>query len=198
MPILEWVVPGRAKKSTLRSRIAELAEAARRESVTQGLSARRSALWETQCGEAAELVYQLLIKNSHKQLDWGLKGHRGRVNHPRLVTIYWWMLLYQLVMLRNRGLEGYCADEEFRELSRMADRFMRQRSVSPEFNGEMPEPWDKGWRDQVTLEAGLGIYNRTMELLGLYIDPGRRIEMVSLFTSATERAYDSRVRRNIP
>ncbi len=194
MDILAWVLPGRLK-SNLRKGIEELAEASRQQTGQQGLPPHRAALWEALSSEAAEITRQLLVRNTEKTLDWGLKRHRRRVNQPRLVAIYWWMLLYQLVLFRNRGIDGYAKEDEFWELYSVAQRFLEYLNAhSTESVAVAPEPWEGKWTSQYSLEASLGLYNRVMQLLHLYTDEERRINHVSLFTTATERGYDARVR----
>ena len=56
-----------------------------------------------------------------------------------------------------------------------------------------PGPWEQGWETQVCLEAALGLYNRIMQALGLRVDLEVRISRVSLFTSASERAFEANV-----
>lgn len=197
MAFPDWIVPGRAKKSELRREIEGLTEAARGESARQRLPSDRALLWENLCGEAANIVHQLLIEARDRDLDWGLRAHRGRVTRPRLATLHWWMLLYQLVMFKNRGLDGYAAEEEFPQLCSVAQRFVDQLASTPEFGGVITAPWEESWESQVALEASLGIYNRTVELLGLTHDVHKRINRVSLFTTVTERAYDSMARRMV-
>ena len=195
MAFLDWMMPGKAKKAELRKEIEGLAEAARRESGRQGLPSERAVLWENLCDEASDIVYQLLVQNRESDLDWGLKSHRGKVSQSRLATIHWWMLLYQLVMFKNRGLDGYVIEEEFPQLYGVAQRFVNQLVSAPEYGGVTTASWEEGWESQVALEASLGIYNRTVQLLGLATDLEKRIGRVSLFTTATERAYDSMARR---
>jgi hypothetical protein len=196
MAILEHIVPGMMKSKLSRS-IAELAEAARQESVRQELSPEMAALWEALCGGAHQILCQLLVRNTIKQMDWGLKSHRGRVSQPRLMVMYWWMLLYQLVLFKNRGAEGYSAEEHFPALYDVAKRFMERAASSTQFNGVAPGPWEERWSSRVTLEASLSLYNRTIQLLGLYNDTNLMINRVSLFTTAAERAYDVAVKKGL-
>ena len=57
----------------------------------------------------------------------------------------------------------------------------------------MPRWWAQNWDRQVSLEATLGLYNRIMQILGLRVDLEVRIAKVSLFTSASERAYETNI-----
>lgn len=193
MPIFDALISRRAKAS-LQREIDELNQAALRHAQRLNMPPDRSALWEACCNEASSVIAQLFISNSDKQLDWGLKGHRKKLNQPRLVAVYWWMLLYELVLLKNRGVEGYHAEDEFGELSHAAHEFIEHLVREPDYDALNPGPWEGRWRSQVSLEAALGVYNRTMELLGLNVDPEARIFRVSHFTSATERGYDANVK----
>lgn len=184
-------------KSKLRRSIVELAEVARQEAARQELSPKTAALWEALCGGAHDVLSQLLVRNTIKQMDWGLKSHRGRVSQPRLVIMYWWMLLYQLVLFKNRGAEGYSAEEHFPLLYGVAQRFVERAASSTRSNGVAPDPWEERWSSRVTLEASLSLYNRTIQLLGLYNDTNLMINRVSLFTTAAERAYDAAVKKGL-
>ena len=193
MAFTDIFIPGRIKLN-LTSDLSALKETAYLQSKSAGLSRQRIALWEACCDGAADLMAQLFIKNQIKQLDWDLKKRRRKLNRPRLQTIYWWMLLYQLVLLRNRGLDGYDKDQEFECLRQVAFDFIEELASSPENDVANPGPWGDGWYRQVSLEAALGLYNGVMQVFGVYVDMEARIYRVSLFTSASERAYDSNIK----
>ena len=122
MAVLDIFIPGRIK-ANLSQELAVLHTFALAHSESVGLSKRRTALWKACCDGAADLVTQLFISKRDKQVDWGLNRHRRKLNQSRLSTIYWWMLLYQLVILRNRGLDGYDKNEEFDSLRQVAHDF---------------------------------------------------------------------------
>ena len=126
-------------KSRLRSDINEL----RRISVELGadrLDRRLGALWTASCDGAADTVEQLFVENSDKTLDWGLKRHRKRLNGQRLAAIYWWMLLYQLVMFRNRGIDGYDRNEDFDAMRETAEDLMAELVRLPHIGAVNPGP----------------------------------------------------------
>ncbi len=198
MGILDWLTPGGGKKADLSASISELAESARLESQRQNMPPRRALVWEALCGGASDILSQLLVSNREKALDWGLKGQRGKVTYPRLVALYWWMLLYQLVLFKNRGIDGYGpADEEFSEMSKAAREWVGSLASDSGQQIAAPEPWEPGWRSQVSLEAALGLYNRVTVMLEMRIDPDARVLRVSHFTTATVRAYDSTVQKSL-
>ena len=179
-----------SSKTRLRSDIHEL----RRVSLEFGaskLDRKRAALWSACCDGAADTVAQLFVQNPDKSLDWGLKRHRKRLNEQRLAAIYWWMLLYQLVLFRNRGIDGYDRIEDFHALSAAADELMAEFVSLPHIGAVSPGPWQQHWQRQVALEAALDIYNRVMETLGIRINTEARVMQVSLFTSATERRFNT-------
>lgn len=153
------------------------------------LDPRLAALWTASCNAAANLVTELFVKNSDKALNWGLRRHR-RLNRHRLAAIYWWMLLYQLILFRNRGIDGYDKAADFDALYAAAEDLMAQFIALPHIRAAHPGVWEERWQAQVGLEAAIGMYNRTMELMGIAVNAEARITCVSLFTSATERAYD--------
>ena len=193
MPFTDIFIPGRIKMNLI-SNLSVLKELAYQQSKSAGLSEQRIALWEACCDGAEDLMAQLFVKNQIKQLDWKLKKRKRKLNKPRLQTIYWWMLLYQLVLLRNRGLDGYNKDQEFGSLRQIAFNFIEELASSQENGIVNPSPWGPGWDHQVSLEAALGLYNSVMQEFGVYVDLEARIAQVSLFTSATERAYDSNIK----
>ena len=191
MGFLDWLLPGGGMKAELSVSIGELTDAARRESERQGMPPRRALIWDALCGEASGLLNQLLIRNTIKEIDWGLKGRTSTVTQPRLLVLYWWMLLYQLVLFRNRGIDGYTTvGEDFSELSKAAHTWVDYLVSVSEVGLSVPGPWEDRWHTQVSLEAALSLYNRVAVLLEMNIDPNARVLKVSHFTTATERAYN--------
>lgn len=183
-------------KSKLRSDINEL----RRISEDLGavkLDRRLAALWTASCNGAADTVEQLFVENTDKTLDWGLKRQRKRLNGQRLAAIYWWMLLYELVIFRNRGIDGYDRIDDFDALRETADDLMAEFVSLPHIRAVNPGPWREHWQRQVALEAALDIYNRVMETLVLRINTEARVMAVSLFTSATERRFTTVTRQAV-
>ena len=183
-------------KSRLRSDINEL----RRISVELGadkLDRRLGALWTASCDGAADTVEQLFVENADKTLDWGLKRHRKRLNGQRLAAIYWWMLLYQLVMFRNRGIDGYDRNKDFHALRGAADDLIAEFVRLPHIGAVNPGPWQEHWQRQVSLEAALDMYNSVMDALAIRINTEARVMAVSLFTSATERRFNTVTRQAV-
>ena len=188
-------LPGFAK-ARLRSDIAEL----RRIALEFGggrLNGKRAALWAACCDSAADTITQLFVRNSDKTLDWGLRRHRKRLDGQRLAAIYWWMLLYQLVLFRNRGIDGYDKVADFEALRDAADALMAELVRLPHIGAVNPGPWQEHWQRQVALEAALDMYNSVMNVMGIRINREARIMRVSLFTSATERAYETVTKRAV-
>jgi hypothetical protein len=179
-----------SSKSRLRSDIDELLRISL-ELGANSLDSRLAALWAGCCKGAADTVAQLFVQNTDKSLDWGLKRHRKRLNEQRLAAIYWWMLLYQLVLFRNRSIDGYDRNEDFGELREAAGRLIDEFVRLPHIGAADPGPWQEHWQRQVALEAALDVYNSVMETLGLRINAEARVMQVSLFTSATERRFNT-------
>ena len=182
-------LPGRGK-ARLNSDIGEL----RRISIELGghrLDRRHAALWLACCEAAADTITQLFVQNTDKMLDWGLKSQRKRLNAQSLAAIYWWMLLYQLVIFRNRGIDGYDRVTDFDALREAADELIAELVSLPHIGAVNPGPWREHWQRQVALEAALDIYNSMMEVLGIRINTEARVIQVSLFTSATERKFST-------
>ena len=187
---LQWMIPGRRHRAYLEISIGKLAASARRETQLHGFGPRLNTLWVALCEGAENTIYQLIIRNDDGRLDWGLRGHRRKVDYPRLVAIYWWMLLYQLVLFRNRGRYGYIPDEELPKLSDAAYSFLQREFSRLSTLVRQPGPWDERLLQQYPLESALGVYNQVYQILGLNNDLNRRIGHVSHFTAATEAAYD--------
>ena len=187
MALLDWVVPGRSK-NRLRQGLGELVEAAHRHAESRGMPVERARLWKRLTEAAAETVLQVFVKPDDRRIDLALRAHRGKVKAPELLIIYWWMILYQLVLFKNRGLDGYSKDEDFPALAEFAREFVDEFSAP--FGFEVPGPWEERWRFNVGLEAALGIYNSIYRLLRLRNDFEKRITRVSLYTKVTEQAYD--------
>ena len=177
-------------KSRLRSDIDELRSISL-EFGTDNLDRRLTALWTACCDSAADTVLQLFVQNTDKSIDWGLKRHRKRLNAQSLAAIYWWTLLYQLVLFRNRGIDGYDRVEDFDTLRDTADNLMAEFASLPHIGAANPGPWQEHWQRQVALEAALDMYNSVMEALGIRVNTEARVIQVSLFTSATERRFNT-------
>ncbi len=158
------------------------------------LSGKRAALWNAVCNDAANLASQMFVHSDDKSLDWDLGRHRRRLNAQSLAAIYWWLLLYQLVLFRNRGIDGYDKAADFDALCHTAEALMAHLTALPHIAAVHPGPWEERWRAQVALEAAIGIYNCTMDILGISINTEARILRVSLFTTATERSFDANTR----
>ena len=183
-------------KSRLRSDIEEL----RRISVQLGadsLDDRLNALWAACCDGAADTVAQLFVENTERTLDWGLKRHRKRLNGQRLAAIYWWMLLYQLVLFRNRGINGYDKIQDFDALRDTAADLMAELVRLPHIGAVDPGPWQEHWHRQVALEAALDMYNSVMDALSIRINIEARVMSVSLFTSTTEQRFNTVTRQAV-
>ena len=177
-------------KSRLRSDINELRSISL-EFGADNLDRRLAALWTGCCDGAADTVAQLFVQNTDKTLEWGLKRHRKRLNAQSLAAIYWWMLLYQLVLFRNRGIDGYDRIEDFETLRDTADNLMAEFVRLPHIGAANPGPWQEHWQRQVALEAALDMYNSVMDALDIRINTEARVMQVSLFTSATERSFNT-------
>ena len=180
----------RFPKSRLRSDI-DVLRAISLEFGAEQLDRKRAALWMACCDGAADTVAQLFVQNDDRMLEWGLKRHRKRLNAQRLAAIYWWMLLYEFVMFRNRGIEGYDRVEDFEALRSTADDLMAELVSLPRISAVNPGPWQERWQRQVALEAALDMYNCVMGALGIRINAEARVMQVSLFTSATERRFNA-------
>ena len=188
-------LPGFAK-SRLRSDI-DVLRTISMEFGAERLDRKRAALWIACCDGAADTVTQLFVQNTDRTLEWGLKRHRKRLNAQRLAAIFWWMLLYQFVMFRNRGIDGYDRIEDFEALSSTAEDLMAELVNLPHISAVNPGPWQEHWMRQVSLEAALDIYNGVMDTLALRINTEIRILRVSLFTSTTERRFDTVTRSTV-
>ncbi len=180
----------RSAKSRLRSDINELRSISMRLGADR-FDGRLAPLWAACCEGAADTVTQLFVQNSDKTLDWGLKRHRKRLNAQSLAAIYWWMLLYQLVLFRNRGIEGYDRTADFQTLCEASDELMAELVNAPHIGAVNPGPWQAHWQRQVALEAALDMYNSVMDILDIRINTDARIMSVSLFTTTTERRFDT-------
>ena len=167
-----------------------VAGVARSRAEADGLDASRARLWNMLCDASGQTLQQLLVKNDDRRLDWGLKKHSKRISDPVLVVLFWWMLLYQIVVFKNRGLAGYTPDEEVEAMYEVARRFVETEFARMEVEVDPPGPWADGWRRQYPIESAMEFYNSTYSMLNLSNDLTLRIEHVSHFTTLTEQAYD--------
>ena len=189
MGIADWFVPGQRRRKLSLS-IDGVADVARSRADSDGLDASRTRLWNMLCDASGQTLQQLLVKNDDRRLDWGLKKHIRRVNDPVLVVLFWWMLLYQIVVFKSRGLEGYTPDEEIEPMFEVALQFVETEFSRLGLGSEPPGPWANNWRRQYPIESAMEFYNSTYSMLRLGNDLTMRIEHVSHFSTLTEQAYD--------
>ena len=184
---------GGTRRANVEARIREMAESARLQPSIQHFHSSQTVLWITFCEGAEDIVWQLVVKNSDKRVDWGLKSKLRNFDEERLLTIYGWMLLYHLILLKHRGVGGRKTPDDFAALEGAATDFVRSHAKRISTEIEAPRPWDERWNHQFTLESAMGIYNGVYEMLGLFNDFTKRINRVSEFTAATERGFDERL-----
>ncbi len=189
MNLAEFLIPGRRKRRrNLELSIDGVTEIARARAGE--LDSRGAALWNMLCDASRETLRQLLIKNDDDLLDWGLKKHIKRVDDLNLLIFFWWMLLYQLVLFKTRGLEGYDPSEDAVPLHDLSRSFVTAELARLGKGVGPPASWADDWDRQFPLESAMSMYNSIYNLLGLSGDLTIRIQHVSHFTTITEKAYD--------
>lgn len=184
----------RSGRRNLALSIDGVAKVARARAREDGLDARQERLWAFLCEASRRTLRRILADGGDAMMDWELRKHARRVDDARLVTLFWWMLLYQIVLFRNRGMDGYAPDEEVNAMHDSARRFLETELARVDADFAPPGPWADNWRRQFTLESAMALYNHTYILLGVPGDLTKRINHVSHFTTATERAYDEMAR----
>ncbi|MCE2457350.1 MAG: hypothetical protein J4G14_05990 [Dehalococcoidia bacterium] len=189
MGIADLFMPGQRRRALGQS-IEGVVGVARSRAEADGLDESRARLWNMLCDASGQTLQQLLVKNNDRRLDWGLKKHSKRVSDPVLVVLFWWMLLYQIVLFKNRGLEGYTPDDVVDAMYEIARRFVETEFARMEVATDPPGPWSEGWRRQYPIESAMEFYNATYSMLNLKNDLSLRVEHVSHFTTLTEQAYD--------
>ena len=188
MGILDRLVPGRARRNLALS-IDGVADVAQNGDAADGLDRAESRLWALLCDASRQTMRQLLVKNDDKRLDWELKKRAGRVDDTALVVMFWWMLLYQIVVFRNKGLAGYSPDESTDPMYGAAMRFVQTEFAR--LGIEMRPPlWAEDWRRHYPLESAMAFYNATYDLLRLDSDLTKRITHVSHFATLTEQGFE--------
>ncbi len=189
MGIADLFMPGQRRRRLGQS-IEGVVTVARLRAEVDGLDAPRARLWGMLCDASGQTLQQLLVKNDDRRLDWGLKKHAKRVSDPVLVVLFWWMLVYQIVLFKNRGLEGYATDAEIEPMYELARRFVETEFARMEVETDPPGPWAENWRRHYPIESAMEFYNSTYSMLNLGNNLTLRIEHVSHFTTLTEEAYD--------
>ena len=189
MGIADLFMPGQRRRRLGQS-IEGVVGVAHSRAEADGLDASRARLWGMLCDASGQTLQQLLVKNDDRRLDWGLKKHTKRVSDPVLVVLFWWMLLYQIVVFKNRGLEGYVPEDDVEPMYELARRFVENEFARMEVETDPPGPWSESWRRQYPIESAMEFYNSTYSMLNLANDLTLRIEHVSHFTTLTEQAYD--------
>ena len=189
MNIADLLIPGRRRRRrNLALSIDGVTEVAR-DSAGE-LVSRDAALWNMLCDASRETLRQLLISNDDELLDWGLKKHIGRVDDFSLVIFFWWMLLYQIVLFKTRGLDGYDSARDSGRMYELSRRFVTVELGKLGKGAGPPASWADDWERQFPLESAMSMYNSVYNLLGLSGDLTIRIQHVSHFTTITENAYD--------
>ena len=189
MGISDLFMPGQRRRKLSLS-IDGIGDVARSRAESDGLDESRTRLWYMLCDASRQTLQQLLVKNDDRRLDWGLKKHIRRVNDPVLVILFWWMLLYQIVIFKNRGLDGYTPDDEVEPMYEAAKRFVETEFARLGVDSKPPGPWADRWQRQYPIESAMEFYNSTYSMLHLGNDLTLRISHVSHFASLTEQAYD--------
>ena len=141
-------MPGQRRRKLSQS-IDGVADVARSRAEADGLDPLRARLWKMLCDATGQTLQQLLVKNDDRRLDWGLKKHSKRVSDPVLVVLFWWMLIYQIVVFKNRGLDGYTPDDEVGPMYEVAKRFVETEFARMEVENEPPGPWAQTVPDRV-------------------------------------------------
>ena len=170
------------------------AQAARARADADGMDARQARLWALLCEASRRTLRKLLADGGDPMVDWGLRKYARRVDDARLIALFWWMLLYQIVLFRNRGLDGCDPERETDAMRDAARRFLETEFARIGADFDPPGPWAKDWRRQFALESAMALYNHAYNLLGVPGDFAKRVNHVSHFTTATERAYDEMAR----
>ncbi len=189
MNIADLLIPGRRRRRrNLELSIDGITEVAR--SNAQELDSRGAALWNMLCDASRETLRQLLINNDDELLDWNLKKHIKRVNDFNLVIFFWWMLLYQIVIFKTRGLAGYDPANDSGRMHDVSIIFVTAELQKMGRSSGPPVSWADDWERQFPLESAMSMYNSVYNLLGLSGDLTARVQHVSHFTTITEKAYD--------
>ena len=190
-----WRNPPWSGRRNLALSIDGVSEAARAAGADGGLDESQARLWAFLCEASRRTLRRLLADGGDPMMDWGLLKYARRVDDAKLVVLFWWTLLYQMVLFRNRGLDG-CGDAEGATDAAFgaARRFLETEFARLGADSDPPGPWAKDWRRQFALESAMALYNHVYALLGVPGDLTKRINHVSHFTTATERAYDDMVR----
>ena len=188
MGILDRLIPGRARRNLALS-IDGVADVARNGAASDGLDSADARLWALLCEASRQTLRQLFVKNDDSRLDWGLKKRAGRIDDTALVVFFWWMLLYQLVVFRSKGVDGYSRDEATDSMYEAATRFARAEFAR--LGIDMPPPlWAENWRRHYPIESAMAFYNSAYDLLHLDNDLTKRIEHVSHFATLTAQGFE--------
>ena len=188
MGILDRLIPGRARRNLALS-IDGVAEVARNGAASDGLDSADARLWALLCEASRQTLGQLLVKNDDKRLDWNLKKRAARIDDTALVVLFWWMLIYQLVVFRNKGADDYSPDESTESMYAAAVRFAKAEFAR--LGIEMPPPlWADDWRRHYPIESAMAFYNSAYDLLRLDNDLTKRIAHVSHFATLTMQGFE--------
>ncbi|MBI3965542.1 MAG: hypothetical protein HY329_07900 [Chloroflexi bacterium] len=120
------------------------------------VSPKDAPLWKALVDASAATLHQLLVDNADRDLDWGLKRHRRRLNQAELLVLSYWMTLYYLKLFRQRGLRGYITPQAFRVLHRIADGWAAW--VANDLNVAVPQAWSATWLSDEEATAARALY----------------------------------------
>jgi len=138
-------------------------------------------------------LVELFVKNSHRGVDWKLKKQCKRIGMDNIVTLFAWMQVYFLSLLRRTGVKGKLVENDFLALKGTAERFPSFCAVQLKgftrvavpLSGPFSQTWESDSPDKVASDLCLAIH----KLLGLEPSPVVRIVGVVQFMQATLDAY---------
>lgn len=191
---LERLLPGLLRKHTASAFEILYKIASHQESVAADLHPKSRRIWNMITGSAAGILHQLFIENADPYLDWGLKRQVHRLELQEALTLYYWMLLYWLRLLKHFGVSScdpsYDLAGQFPNFLSMAHEFAD--SLAKRIGVPTPAPFSNSWLDDPPLDLALNLVNATYALLRLTPkekDLGFRLLAVSRFSVATEALY---------
>lgn len=197
---LERLLPGLLRKHTAGAFEILYKIASHQESLTPDLHPKSRQIWNMITGSSSGILHQLFIENADPYLDWGLKGQLHRLELQETLTLYYWMLLYWLSLLKHFGVSScdpsYDLAGQFPKFLSMAHEFAD--SLAKRIGISTPPPFSNSWLDDPPLDSALHLVNATYSLLGLTAkqqDLGLRLLAVSRFSVAAEALYSVFVRR---
>ena len=199
MELLERIKSGYRKRN-MRRAIHSLRDLARVESDNQRFSKETNLLWEIVCILSGFYLEYLFVGNPSKTTnadtvlsDWHLEEHYRLVIEKDLVSFYYWLLLYFVLLFRKTDSFRFPLTDSTRavvgktkQLSEMHTLIEKWTETLYLVGSGRPDEWSQPWQGLLPLEYCRELYTAITRHLGLSDDSSMLAAQLEGFYGQTE------------